>query len=763
MQQYFEDELRACAEGKVGRKSAAKMSEIRRLESNIEKIKQHEKSLRSFLGSSTSSSKAGDARRRMTRKTPTLDEGHAGSELPQDAEEFHSKQVQYHFGNDPKYSVRSRRYASGDSAQAMSRRLQAQVLDGHTYDLDIRNCCFSLLHQIVAKLEPQPPLPDDLDKLLEELAHRRDSVISRLSVSQADGKEILNAVMNGGTAPDNLKDHEDIKRLQKLWLYARWVAVNALYDDYMLLKDNKKKPFPSASIFSLMWTAVEDWILDVWAEFAFKSLGQPAHLSLHFDGLRISKAAVPDMDEFIKISEQHILEATGYKVAIACKTLRTTCAGLAKLADRNRRATALPGYLLQDGNCIPCACWHAFPLLRAGISSAFTASSTQDQGNAPEPRYKTYRHCATALGMSLMCCTGLPPQHVKAFLLHCEGDGKPHCVSVQIASIATVSDGNTVHSISLKSFQDAVQSATDSSTIVSYWQAGATDKLSAECAALLDMEAGAGACGSHDHQGDMEMLYVQEVGGDNSDDEDQAQTCKPKIFELSDEGTLFVCDNILEMMAQEVQTVLGDLSGHIVKQDGRKLCPFCPFRSFTTTRRLRHHLTQHHSKKNQFVCSGTKQLKVILALHDFAAANQSSPGEYLQQSAAELRKTVSPALEFSRNRIDKSIRLVFRAAGPAYVNVENIGKTEKLRRVANMYYDHSFADLLLREMILHHGQEPWLSYVIHKNSLLLSSLCENKEQLRLRACGLAATLRHSRTTTDYHRCCRERLKAGCWS
>ena len=178
--------------------------------------------------------------------------------------------------------------------------------------------------------------------------------------------------------------------------------------------------------------------------------------------------------------------------------------------------------------------------------------------------------------MNLMCCAGLPPQHVKAFLLHCEGDGKPHCVSVQIASIATVSDGNTVHSISLKSFQDAVQSATDSSTMVSYWQAGAKDKLSAECAALSDMEAGAGACGSHGHQGDMEMLYVQEVGGDNSDDEDQAQTCKPKIFERSDEGTLFVCDNILEMMAQEVQTVLGDLSGHIVKQDGRKLWSVLP-------------------------------------------------------------------------------------------------------------------------------------------------------------------------------------------
>ena len=120
-------------------------------------------------------------------------------------------------------------------------------------------------------------------------------------------------------------------------------------------------------------------------------------------------------------------------------------------------------------------------------------------------------------------------------------------------------------------------SAADSSTIVSYWQAGAKEKLSAECAALLDMEAGAGACGSHDHQGDMEMLYVQEAGGDNSDDEDQAQTCKPKIFDFSDEGTLFVRGNILEMMAQEVHAVLRDLSGHIVKQDGRKLVRFAHF------------------------------------------------------------------------------------------------------------------------------------------------------------------------------------------
>ena len=57
------------------------------------------------------------------------------------------------------------------------------------------------------------------------------------------------------------------------------------------------------------------------------------------------------------------METTWYKVAIVCKRLRTTCAGLAKLSERSRQATALPDFLLRDGNCSspelvdPCLYW----------------------------------------------------------------------------------------------------------------------------------------------------------------------------------------------------------------------------------------------------------------------------------------------------------------------------------------------------------------------------------------------------------------------
>ena len=113
---------------------------------------------------------------------------------------------------------------------------------------------------------------------------------------------------------------------------------------------------------------------------------------------------------------------------------------------------------------------------------------------------------------------------------------------------------------------------------------------------------------------------------------------------------------------------------------------------------------KHHTKQNQYVCSGTKRIKVILALHDHAASSQTTSGNMLQESATILRTMIQPSLPFAQNNIDKQIRLVFDATGPKYVNVSNLGKTVQVRRVRNLYYTYSFADLLLREMVLNHAQ-----------------------------------------------------------
>ncbi|OLP88805.1 hypothetical protein AK812_SmicGene29789 [Symbiodinium microadriaticum] len=91
-----------------------------------------------------------------------------------------------------------RRYAVTDGVQSMSRRLQHHVVDGHTIDLDIQNCCLTLLQQIIAQTAPQPPIPDDLAELMGRLVKDRAGVRRQLGLYIVEGKEMINTVLNGG-------------------------------------------------------------------------------------------------------------------------------------------------------------------------------------------------------------------------------------------------------------------------------------------------------------------------------------------------------------------------------------------------------------------------------------------------------------------------------------------------------------------------------------------------------------------------------------
>ena len=167
----------------------------------------------------------------------------------------------YGYSDKMSYTVRARRYAVTDGVQSMSRRLQHHVVDGHTIDLDIQNCCLTLLQQIIAQTAPQPPIPDDLAELMGRLVKDRAGVRRQLGLYIVEGKEMINTVLNGGRPPTLLKSNEIIQGLQKISLYVRWMACNLLYADYMSLVDNKQKMFPSSTILSLLWTSVEDRIL----------------------------------------------------------------------------------------------------------------------------------------------------------------------------------------------------------------------------------------------------------------------------------------------------------------------------------------------------------------------------------------------------------------------------------------------------------------------------------------------------------------------
>ena len=116
------------------------------------------------------------------------------------------------------------------------------------------------------------------------------------------------------------------------------------------------------------------------------------------------------------------------------------------------------------------------------------------------------------------------------------------------------------------------------------------------------------------------------------------------------------------------------------------------------------HVRKYPTDINQYVCSGAKQIKVILALHDHAAGLQLPVCQYLQESARLMAATVVPPPCTSRNYVDKTIRLLFKSSGPEYINVSELGKTVVARRVRNIYYDKSFAEMLFQEVLMHHVQ-----------------------------------------------------------
>ncbi|CAE7220712.1 unnamed protein product [Symbiodinium sp. CCMP2592] len=670
MKMYYTAMLPA---SKRGRRSLEQDELTTKYQKLIQKLEDHSEHVTSLLSSQ---------KRRILAKTSVNEDGNAAVS----SSSMSATSVEYKYSDKQNYSIHGRRYGPKGSAQSTSRRLQKYLVDGHTVDLDIHNCCLTLIHQLLQKLSPDPPLADDLAEVLDEVTHRRADFVAKLNVQISEGKDIITTVFNGGAPPGKLKDNQLIKKLQKIALYVRWVACNILHDDYMSLADNKLKSFPSATIMSLMWHAVEDSILQAWSEHVL--MDNPKHLSLHFDGIRVSADKVQNSEDYIRKCQAVVKDRTSFDVKIMVKTHGSLIDLIQTRGNVANNLTNVPAKLLEAGNCIPCSLWHSDPLSRTTVAAAVLDDDKAENAEAKKTRYRTYRSVATMCGLDIVSCLGLPQPHVKTFLLHYEGNGSPHCLSVRLeGDTATLIDGNVVYKIPVGAFQEACAAAVDRSTVVSHWKRDAKDKLDDKSTLLLDLVAGA-TSGTSDEETDMDI--DKGFGKITHDDED--------------ENTPVISDGILQSPCQEVEDVLDKLKENSLRQGGRRHCPFCPFRSFAQLRQLRTHMTNHHTEKNQYVCSGTKQIKVILSLYDHGASSQSRVEELLQSSASLLRATIQPSLESNRNSIDKKIRLILDATGPRYVNLESIGTTIKARRVKNMYYTHSFADLLLREMVLGHAQ-----------------------------------------------------------
>ncbi|CAE7565480.1 unnamed protein product, partial [Symbiodinium sp. KB8] len=372
-------------------------------------------------------------------------------------------------------------------------------------------------------------MPDDLAQLMDRLVKDRAGVLKQLGLHIVEGTEMINTVLNGGNPPTSLKNNELVQGLQKISLYIRWVACNLLHADYMSLAEHKQKTFPSSTILSLMWTSVEDRILQNWTDHILSHTNKPKHLSLHFDGVRITAEHVGALHEdFIRECENAIQKRTGFLVKIVPKK-QFSFIDLVKTRSTHANAlTNVPDILFQPGNCIPCALWHVVPPSRPAIIAAVSNTSLPKNVGAKSARYRDYRSVASMCSVDLNSCLGMP------------GHGLPHSIAVRVdasGSGVTVMDGATVYKLNMANMATLREihcAAVDHSTIVSYWKKDPQDKNSDKSAILLDMVAGARDVpddSEEDASQDAEEVHAVEGPNKLSFDEDNVPIFNDNILE----------------------------------------------------------------------------------------------------------------------------------------------------------------------------------------------------------------------------------------
>ena len=115
---------------------------------------------------------------------------------------------------------------------------------------------------------------------------------------------------------------------------------------------DRERDRPDASCLFFLWSAVEDLVLEAWLDVVVKS--NPAHISLHLDGVRISENAISgDVSDFCKECELHIQRKTGYQVRIRPKYHSDMLGGVHTHAFERESLQDDVKELKQHGNKLP--------------------------------------------------------------------------------------------------------------------------------------------------------------------------------------------------------------------------------------------------------------------------------------------------------------------------------------------------------------------------------------------------------------------------
>ena len=209
--------------------------------------------------------------------------------------------------------IRTRRQLVGMGSQKLS-RAQLMVALPQTVDLDIENCGFTLLHQMVEKVNPRL-MPTTDRGLLERCANDRESLCREMGVDLNIGKTALMSVLNGKVVRDEERGAGTLRRIARIGRCLRWISWEALRDVHRRLVDDKTRPNPDTGMLFHMWSAVEDLILEKWVAYIKQKL-DVKHLSLHFDGIRVQLPPETDVGVLCGQCSYHIHQETGFRVTI---------------------------------------------------------------------------------------------------------------------------------------------------------------------------------------------------------------------------------------------------------------------------------------------------------------------------------------------------------------------------------------------------------------------------------------------------------------
>ena len=392
----------------------------------------------------------------------------------------------------------------------------------------------------------------------------------------------------------------------------------------------------------------------------------------------------------------------------------------------------VPHIFLKRGNCIPLALAHItgeYQHIQTGLSD----TDNRDNMYAASRFSRTYRQALTLTHCKLVPHTGFAIDADGVYLLHTDGAGSPHCIGVTVKdakSSVIIWDGEEQFALPWSEFNLIVNSAIDASSFITFrvfssadaciWP---TDIDKADLEALLELQAGGKKASStlkRPASANLQtvckkvakpVLRRPAAGCDGADSESECNS-EPSIdlepldvTDPADEAIVVVGDKLLALLKSEVAA-----TKRLTKFSPVDRCPLCPFRRFphrfagASATRVRQHMTTYHVPSTQFCCSGTKQLKVVIALYDNDILMRQVPCKLLSRSAEIVRNTVFPEIQSNIMIIDKLLRVVFDHDGIKFVNADYAINDEIVRRVGNLFYTRRFAELLLREVLIYNGK-----------------------------------------------------------